>query len=110
MWAQVLENTSAGNFNARPLHFGQPLSDRVDKSGCHYYTLDLQQSHIDAGFVIGAHSSTGSKFKLLMFERTDDSSGGHWELVLQEDSIKVSHHSVSPEHNLIRCVFICSIM
>ena len=93
MWAQVLENTSAGNFNARPLHFGQPLSDRVDKSGCHYYT-----------------SSTGSKFKLLMFERTDDSSGGHWELVLQEDSIKVSHHSVSPEHNLIRCVFICSIM
>jgi hypothetical protein len=108
MCAQVLENTSAGNFNARPLHFGQPLSDRVDKSGCHYYTLDLQQSHIDAGFVIGAHSSTGSKFKLLMFEQTDGSSGGQWELVVQEDSMKVSHSSVSPGHKLTRCVYIRS--
>ena len=88
---QVLEAALAGNFNARPLRFGQALSDRVDKSGCHYYTLDLQQSHIDLGFVIGAHSAAGSKFKLLMFVRTADSPGGQWELVLQEDSMKVKH-------------------
>ena len=89
----MLEAASAGNFNARLLQFGQALSDRVDKSGCHYYTLDLQQSHIDAGFVIGAHSAAGSKFKLLMFGRTADSPGGQWELLIQEDSMKVSAHA-----------------
>ena len=91
---QVLEAASAGNFNARPLRFGEPLSDRVDKSGCHYYLLELAQSHMNSGFVIGAHSSAGSKFKLLMFERTSD---GQWDLVLQEDSMKVSilHHLTS---------------
>ena len=88
----MLEAASAGNFNARPLRFGEPLSDRVDKSGCHYYLLELAQRHLDSGFVVGAHSSAGSKFKLLMFERTSD---GQWDLVLQEDSMKVSilcHH------------------
>lgn len=39
------------------------------------------------GFVIGAHSVSGSKFKLLMFEATEE---GQWELLLQEDSIKVT--------------------
>lgn len=39
------------------------------------------------GFVIGAHSVAGSKFKLLMFEATEE---GQWELLLQEDSIRVS--------------------
>lgn len=90
---QVLEAASAGKFNARALRFGQALSDRVDKSGCHYYTLDLEQRHIDAGFVIGAHSPAGSKFKLLMFETTDNSRGGQWDLVLQEDSMKVCGRS-----------------
>lgn len=89
VYTQVLEAASAGNFNAKPLRFGQALSDRVDKSGCHYYTLDLQQSHIDSGFVIGAHSAAGSRFKLLMFEKTSDSPGANWELVIQEDSMKV---------------------
>lgn len=89
----MLEAASAGNFNARPLRFGQALSDRVDKSGCHYYTLELEQSHIDSGFVIGAHSSTGSKFKLLMFVKTAESPGGQWELVIQEDSMKVAAHA-----------------
>ena len=87
LWLQVLEAASAGNFNARPLRFGEPLSDRVDKWGCHYYLLELAQRHLDSGFVVGAHSSAGSKFKLLMFERTSD---GQWDLVLQEDSMKVS--------------------
>ena len=87
LWLQVLEAASAGNFNARTLRFGEPLSDRVDKSGCHYYLLELSQSHIDSGFVIGAHSSAGSRFKLLMFERTRE---GQWDLMLQEDSMKVS--------------------
>ena len=93
----MLEAALAGNFNARPLRFGQALSDRVDKSGCHYYTLELQQSHIDAGFVIGAHSAAGSKFKLLMFVRTADSPGGQWELVLQEDSMKVNARLLLPQ-------------
>ena len=93
---QVLEAASAGNFNARPLHFGEALSDRVDKSGCHYYTLELQQSHIDSGFVIGAHSAAGSKFKLLMFGRTADSPGDQWELVIQEDSMKVTANEQKP--------------
>ncbi|CAK0779934.1 hypothetical protein CVIRNUC_004893 [Coccomyxa viridis] len=86
----VLEAASAGNFNARPLRFGEPLSDRVDKSGCHYYLLELAQRHLDSGFVVGAHSSAGSKFKLLMFERTSD---GQWDLVLQEDSMKVKKNT-----------------
>ena len=91
----MLEAASAGNFNAKPLRFGQALSDRVDKSGCHYYTLDLQQSHIDSGFVIGAHSAAGSRFKLLMFEKTSDSPGANWELVIQEDSMKVRTNTQS---------------
>ncbi len=37
--------------------------------------------------MIGAHSVSGSKFKLLMFEATEE---GQWELLLQEDSIKVT--------------------
>ena len=36
--------------------------------------------------MIGAHSLAGSKFKLLMFEATEE---GQWELLLQEDSIRV---------------------
>ena len=106
LWLQVLEAASAGNFNARPLRFGEPLSDRVDKSGCHYYLLELAQRHLDSGFVVGAHSSAGSKFKLLMFERTSD---GQWDLVLQEDSMKVQHFTPPHQHAslTIAVIFYC---
>ncbi|EIE19270.1 DnaJ-domain-containing protein [Coccomyxa subellipsoidea C-169] len=82
----VLEAAYTGNFEAAPLRFGEAISNRVEKAGCQYYTLDLTQRHIDQGFVIGAHSVAGSKFKLLMFEATEE---GQWEMLLQEDSIKV---------------------
>ncbi|BDA43789.1 probable chaperone protein DnaJ at N-terminal half [Coccomyxa sp. Obi] len=82
----VLEAAYTGNFDAAPLRFGEAISNRVEKAGCQYYVLDLTQRHIDQGFVIGAHSLAGSKFKLLMFEATEE---GQWELLLQEDSIRV---------------------
>ena len=83
----MLEAAYSGNFEAAPLRFGEAISNRVDKAGCHYYALDLSQQHIDRGFVIGAHSVAGSKFKLLMFDATPE---GQWELQLQEDSMKAS--------------------
>lgn len=93
---QVLEAAYHGKFEAASLRFGEAISNRVDKAGCHYYALDVSQQHIDQGFVIGAHSVAGSKFKLLMFETTTE---GQWELQLQEDSIKASltivqHHTM----------------
>lgn len=82
----MLEAAYEGKFEAAPLRFGEAITARVAKAGCQFYTLDLEQRHIDAGFCIGAHSVAGSKFKLLMFEATE---AGQWELLLQEDSTKV---------------------
>lgn len=84
--AQVLEAAYEGKFEAAPLRFGEAITARVAKAGCQFYTLGLEQRHIDAGFCIGAHSVAGSKFKLLMFEATQE---GQWELLLQEDSTRV---------------------
>ena len=84
----MLEAAYEGKFEAAPLRFGEAITNRVAKAGCQFYTLDLAQQHIDAGFCIGAHSVAGSKFKLLMFEATEE---GQWELLLQEDSTKVLH-------------------
>jgi hypothetical protein len=83
---QVLEAAYTGTFEAAPLRFGEAISGRVEKASCQYYTLEVTQRHITRGFIIGAHSVTGSKFKLLMFEAAEE--GGQWELQLQEDSIK----------------------
>lgn len=44
---QVLEAAYTGNFEAAPLRFGEAISNRVEKAGCQYYTLDLTQRHID---------------------------------------------------------------
>lgn len=44
---QVLEAAYTGNFDAAPLRFGEAISNRVEKAGCQYYTLDLTQRHID---------------------------------------------------------------
>ncbi|KAK9820520.1 hypothetical protein WJX72_011236 [[Myrmecia] bisecta] len=82
----VLEAAYEGNFVTMPLHFGESTSGKVEKSNVAFYELDLQQSHIDAGFVIAANSPVASKFKLLLFEQTDK---GSWELLMQEDSYKV---------------------
>ena len=43
----------------------------------------MTQEHLDAGFFIGAHSTTGSKFKLLLFEQAKQAGDGHWELLMQ---------------------------
>ena len=40
----------------------------------------MAQAHLDAGFFIAAHSTAGSKFKLLLFEQ---SAEGQWELLMQ---------------------------
>ena len=53
---------------------------QVDKAQAQFYELEVSQAHIDSGFVIGAHSAVGSKFKLLLFEKLP---GGQWELLLQ---------------------------
>ena len=95
---QVLEAAYEGKFEAAPLRFGEAISSRVEKAGAQYYTLELQQRHIDEGFAIGAHSVAGSKFKLLMFEANE---AGQWELLLQEDSTKV-------KYVVVRCVLHCT--
>lgn len=40
----------------------------------------MRQEHLDSGFLIGAHSTAGSKFKLLLFEQGAE---GQWELLMQ---------------------------
>ena len=40
----------------------------------------MAQAHLDGGFFIAAHSTAGSKFKLLLFEQ---SAEGQWELLMQ---------------------------
>ena len=65
---------------AHPLQWGEIVSDRVDKQGANWYALEVSQQHMDAGFIVSAYSSTASKFKLLLFEKTTE---GFNELVAQ---------------------------
>lgn len=51
---------------------------QVEKAQAAFYELDVPQEQGDCGFIIGASSSTGSKFKLLLFEQRGDDS--RWEL------------------------------
>ena len=53
---------------------------QVKKAGVVFYEMPITQQHIDDGFAIGAHSLTGSRFKLLLFEQAQD---GQWELLVQ---------------------------
>lgn len=53
---------------------------QVKKAGVVFYEMEITQQHIDSGFAIGAHSTTGSRFKLLLFEQAKD---GQWELLVQ---------------------------
>ena len=57
---------------------------QVEKAQAVFYELPVSQEQVDCGFVIGASSSTGSKFKILLFERRGDNAP--WEL----------HTSVTP--------------
>lgn len=53
----------------------------MGKASVHFYELDVTESDIEEGFLVGAFSPYGSKFKLLLFERTSEDSP--WELFLQ---------------------------
>ncbi|GAB4822747.1 hypothetical protein N2152v2_009793 [Parachlorella kessleri] len=85
----VMEAAYEGRFAAVPLGFGQRVQDRVDKQAARFYSLDVSQAHLDAGFIVTAYTSAGSRFKLLLFEQQADN---RWELVAQEDSSKVKKH------------------
>lgn len=52
----------------------------MKKAGVVFYQMDITQQHIDDGFVVGAHSAAGSRFKLLLFEQASD---GQWEQLVQ---------------------------
>eukprot|EP00884_Botryococcus_braunii_P022977 jgi/Botrbrau1/9363/Bobra.354_2s0019.1 len=83
---EVLDAAYEGTYEASPLTFGEPIASKVDKGNVHFYELEVTQRDIEEGFLVGAFSQVGSKFKLLVFERTGE---GPWELLLQEDSVKV---------------------
>ena len=53
---------------------------QIDKTAAAFYELAVTQRQIDEGPIIAAHSRAGSRFKLLLFERTWE---GHWEVVAQ---------------------------
>ena len=53
---------------------------QIDKTAAAFYELAVTQRQIDEGLIIAAHSRAGSRFKLLLFERTWE---GHWEVVAQ---------------------------
>lgn len=53
---------------------------QVEKAAGNFYTLQLTEQQVEAGFVIGVHSKVGSRFKLLLFETTPS---GQWELLVQ---------------------------
>ena len=104
----VVDAAYEGQFKATRLAFAQSIADKVcfrilvqsmralfwskcthcqhllqvDKGQAAFYDIMITKEDIDSGFVIGAHSSVGSKFKLLLFEETEN---GRWEV----------HHQVS---------------
>lgn len=47
------------------------------------WQVEVAQAHLDGGFFIAAHSTAGSKFKLLLFEQ---SAEGQWELLMQANT------------------------
>ena len=52
------------------------------------WQVEVAQAHLDSGFFIAAHSTAGSKFKLLLFEQ---SAEGQWELLMQASSGSALH-------------------
>ena len=57
---------------------------QVEKGQAQFYEMEISQEDIEQGFVIGVHSKTGSKFKLLLLEKTGPKQ---WEI----------HHQVHPD-------------
>ena len=45
---------------------------QVEKQLARFYSLRITQQQLDEGFIISAYSTQSSKFKLLLFEATDD--------------------------------------
>lgn len=67
---------------------------QVKKAGVVFYEMAITPQHVDDGFAIGAHSPTGSRFKLLLFEQAGD---GQWELLVQA-------WTCPPEQHLVSCM------
>ena len=53
---------------------------QVDKTAACFYEIRLSRQQIDGGIIFAAHSKIGSRFKLLLFERSPE---GRWELAVQ---------------------------
>ncbi|XP_061992163.1 chaperone protein dnaJ 16 [Rosa rugosa] len=83
--ATVLEEALNGMVTVRPLLLGQPITKKVEKQCCHFYSVEISESEARAGLVCQVYSSDKSKFKLLYFDREDNGGLG---LCLQEDSAK----------------------
>ena len=68
--ADVLEAIDDGHFDCRPLVFGVPISDRVDKQRAHFFSLRLSDTDSQQGVAVKVESSQQSKFKLLHLRET----------------------------------------
>jgi curved DNA-binding protein CbpA len=68
--ASVLENAESGKAQLRPLTFGRPVTDRVDKNCAHYYNFTVTNENIEQGFCVWVKSPS-SRFKVLMFEKRE---------------------------------------
>ena len=80
----VIANAESGDAELRPLSFGRPVTDRVDKNCAHYYNFTVTEGDIDKGFCVWVKSPS-SRFKVLMFEKQENET---LEIRIQEDSSK----------------------
>ncbi|KAL6567772.1 Chaperone protein dnaJ 16 [Orobanche gracilis] len=83
--ATVLEEALNGAVTIHPLPLGKPLCRKVEKQSAHFYSVTITEEEAQAGLVCRVHSLDRSKFKLLYFDKGDNSG---LNLALQEDSSK----------------------
>ncbi|KAF8040516.1 hypothetical protein BT93_B2672 [Corymbia citriodora subsp. variegata] len=83
--ATVLEEALNGMVTIRPLELGKPISKKVEKQCAHFYSVRITEEEARSGFVCQVQSSDKSKFKLLYFDREDNTG---LSLALQEDGVK----------------------
>ena len=99
--AEVLEAIDGGLFDCRPLIFGVPISDRVEKQRAHFFSLRVTEADSQQGVAVKVESNQQSKFKLLHL-RESGPSHGHaddgevrsynnkcYSISMQEDSSKM---------------------
>lgn len=53
---------------------------KAEKAQAQFYEMEVTQNHINQGIVIGAYSSIGSKFKVLLLEQR---GAKQWEIQTQ---------------------------